>query len=145
MSVGGESDSLKPVKGLAGFSAKRCKRALDLGMRHACQEIMINLAGMVCEGLKHGTADLDAAGVDLRTIHRWLRELEMQNSAVLTFAEQTRGILTDQRTWAAVERIAKRLLQARQITGADVERICHALEVPRVESHRGAKRSAGRF
>jgi ATP-dependent Zn protease len=95
------------------------------------QEICICLAGPIAEEIAHGK-NAESAEIDLQHAHEWLRELMVpDNSALVTFATRTRELLIEKQTWIAVRHVAARLLQVRRITGSEVERICHGLEVPR--------------
>jgi Peptidase family M41 len=97
------------------------------------QEICICLAGPIAEEIAHGK-NAESAEIDLQHAHEWLRELMAPDDGdLVTFASRTRELLTEPQTWNAVHNVARRLMQVRWITGADVNTVCHALKVPRVK------------
>ncbi len=100
------------------------------------EEIVICLAGPLTEEIAAAGADDDSGSIDLQHVRGWMRELNMEpeDSALAPFAARTITLLTEPRTWRAVGQLARRLIRARKISGAEVERLCRALDVPRVGS-----------
>ncbi len=94
------------------------------------EEICICLAGPIAEGIAHGAA-VESAEIDLKHVQRWMGELEVPNAALVTFVARARAVLREPRTWNAVRTVARRLIQGRRISGADVDAIFRAHNVPR--------------
>ncbi|HTR34925.1 MAG TPA: hypothetical protein VMH80_03420 [Bryobacteraceae bacterium] len=95
------------------------------------QEICICLAGPIAEEITHGR-NAQSARVDLQHAHEWLSELMVpDDSVLLTFTARARALLMEPRSWRAVGQVARRLIQGRTISGAGVDAICGALQVPR--------------
>lgn len=83
-------------------------------------EILIALAGMVAEARHSGRYDRQSAGMDLR-FARKLMELRASPRAMENFEKRmitkTEYMLSDEKTWLAVETIARELLKTGTISG----------------------------
>jgi asparagine synthetase B (glutamine-hydrolysing) len=94
------------------------------------EEIHVWSAGQVAEEIFAGTSDSTAARVDTERVQFWLAELQIGSGR--TLARATRRMLTERRTWEAVEAVATLLIETGAASGREVEALCQLLKVPRV-------------
>ncbi len=93
----------------------------------AIEEVHVWSAGAIAEEIFAGTSDPSNARVDAERVRFWLHELGLGSGR--TLAGATRRMLTDPRTWRAVEALAARLLEHGSLTGNGVRQLCQALKV----------------
>jgi hypothetical protein len=96
--------------------------------RGAWEETLICLAGPIAERRFVG----DETRIDLKMACEWLKALGADRSLKRLAIRETDRLLRE--NWEAVAAVGRRLMRARFMSGAEVERVCRLLIPERVSS-----------